>query len=117
MLGPLILLLPSHVPAARAEASIEVTNVARQVAEDAWEWTAYVAGPQDALGNIQCVTYTLHPTFPQPVQKVCGTSNPQYPFGLTVTGWGTFMLRARVDFKDGTSQDVNYFLDFSKHPL
>lgn len=98
-------------------APVRISNVATKVGNGQWRWTVYVAGPASEIGNIGCVVYRLHPTFPNPVQRVCGTSDPKYPFGLTATGWGTFGLLAQVEFRDGQSQDVVWVLDFNLPPL
>ena len=63
------------------------------------------------------MTYALHPTFPNPVQKICWTSDAKYPFGLTATGWEAFALLSRIEFKDGSYQDIVHVLDFSIAPF
>jgi len=95
-------------------ASLELSNVATpKIPNKTWEWTAFVKGTPDVIDQISCVEYTLHPTFPNPVQKVCETRDPLYPFGLKAEGWGTFNIRAKVEFKDGTSKDLVHMLDFT----
>ena len=98
-------------------APIQISNVATKIGEGQWRWTVYVAGPPHEIGNISCVVYRLHPTFPDPVQRVCNIGDRKYPFALTATGWGTFGLLAHVEFSDGQSQDMVWYLDFSLPPL
>jgi hypothetical protein len=100
---------------ADADAPLNLTNISQTLPDNTWRWTAYVVGDKARLARISCVIYTLHPTFPKPVQKVCekDSSNPLYPFAITLVGWGTFNLTARVEYKDGTSEDLVHFLDFS----
>src|SRR5215469_6083320 len=96
----------SMSPAAVAgKDSLDIQNTAEKIGDKEWRWTAFVSGPPDEIGKIACVKYTLHPTFPKPVQEVCSIEDPKHPFALTATGWGTFNLRARIEFKDGTSQE------------
>lgn len=106
------LCIPFSPTEARSQ-DIEVENVARK-SGDQFEWTAYVVADEEDLNKIKCVVYTLHPTFPDPVQRVCGTDNRKYPFGLTVSGWGSFNLRTKVEFKDGSSKEIVHRVDFKK---
>jgi transcription initiation factor IIF auxiliary subunit len=97
---------------AMAQATLEIQNVAESIGNNEWKWTAFVTGLPAQIEKIRCVRYTLHPTFPEPIQDVCNTSDPKHPFALTMTGWGTFNLRARISFKDGSSSDLSHFLEF-----
>ncbi len=108
------LLLPLPSFAAGPVSDLELRNVAEpQGSGDTWKWRAFITGKADKINQITCVTYTLHPTFPKPVQKICSTKNPKYPFELDAVGWGTFSLRAKVEFRDGPPQELNHTLDFS----
>lgn len=100
-----------------AHQPVVIGNVASKTGAGTWNWTAYIAGPPEEIANVQCVVYTLHPTFPNPVQRVCTTSDPKYPFGLSATGWGTFNLLARIEFKDGSVQEIVQPLSFNNPPL
>jgi transcription initiation factor IIF auxiliary subunit len=91
--------------------SLDVQNVAER-AGDQWKWTAFVTGPPEQIAKIRCVRYTLHPTFPDPVKEVCEMSDPKHPFAFSAVGWGTFNLRARIEFKDGSSSDLTHYLKF-----
>jgi transcription initiation factor IIF auxiliary subunit len=92
--------------------SLDVQNVAERAADNQWKWTAFVTGPPEQIAKIRCVRYTLHPTFPNPVREVCDVSDPKQPFALSAVGWGTFNLRARIEFKDGSSSDLTHYLKF-----
>jgi transcription initiation factor IIF auxiliary subunit len=93
---------------------LELSNVAKSFdANKTWKWIAFITAPPEILQKIKCVQYTLHPTFPDPVERVCSTSNTKYPFGLYATGWGTFNLRANVEFGDGSQKELQHVLDFS----
>jgi hypothetical protein len=96
-----------------SQSPLGLVNVAKYNDDKTWSWTAYINGLRDQIERINCVIYTLHPTFPQPVRQVCETTNPLYPFGITTTGWGTFDLQARLEFKDGSSMELSHYLDFS----
>jgi len=92
--------------------NIVVDNVAVDKGNDQWEWTIFVKSSPDVLNSIEYVQYTLHPTFADPIQKVYKTSNPDYPFGLTRTGWGVFEVPVRVVFKNGEQRTLKYLLRF-----
>ena len=97
---------------AQTSGSLDVQNVAERVADNKWKWTAFVTGQPEEIAKIECVRYTLHPTFPNPVLKVCETSDPKRPFAISAVGWGVFNLRARIEYKDGSSRDLTHFLKF-----
>jgi hypothetical protein len=80
--------------------SLYLANVSERIDGGHWRWTVFIQGSEAEVAQIACVTYTLHPTFPDPQQRVCETKDLKYPFGLTATGWGTFAIRARIEFKD-----------------
>jgi hypothetical protein len=76
-----------------------------------YEWTAYIEGPPSKLREIQSVQYHLHEgTFSPSVRNV--PVSPEDGFALTMTGWGTFRLRATVFFKDGTTLELSHDLEF-----
>jgi len=98
------------------EGQIALTNVAERQGEKLWKWSAYINAGADILGKISCVQYTLHPTFPNPIQEVCSVGNSGQPFGITAIGWAPFTLKATVFYKDGTVSRLERVLDFSKAP-
>ena len=91
---------------------IQTANVATEVRKGLWEWTVFVQAPDDVLGQILCVEYTLHPTFPDRVREVCDRGSGRRPFALTGRGWGTFEVQLRVYLKDGRVQTLTNNLKF-----
>jgi hypothetical protein len=91
---------------------LSADNVSRKLREGGWEWTAFIQGPNETLNQIKCVRYTLHPTFPDPLQDVCFRGSGPQAFPLTATGWGTFELKIQVVFADGRSVDLKHYLKF-----
>jgi transcription initiation factor IIF auxiliary subunit len=67
----------------------------------------WIDGDPSEIAGIEFVQYTLHHTFPNPVRKV---ENPTTNFRLDGSGWGTFMLYAKVVRKDGTSEALQHYL-------
>ncbi|MGK7867204.1 pYEATS domain-containing protein [Falsiroseomonas sp. E2-1-a20] len=97
-------------------APLRIENVAVPLGEFRWNWKAYVAGPPQEIAQIECVIYTLHPTFVEPVRKICDNSDANFPYALDAVGWGTFSLRARIEFKNGSSREYVHALSFSRRP-
>ena len=91
------------VPAAAWAQEIIAANTSRYIGDRRWEWTVYVQAPPPVLDSIRCVEYTLHSTFPDPVQRQCNRGNPRTPFGLTATGWRTFDIAIRCSSRTATS--------------
>lgn len=82
------------------------------VGQREWEWTIYLSGPLAALDAVKCVTYRLHPTFPNPVHDVCTRSSDGKAFPLTAKGWGTFDINVTVTFLDETTFVADHYLVF-----
>jgi hypothetical protein len=96
---------------------LTLTNNAQPYARDRdgtvfYHWTAYVKGPASQLREIQSVRYYLHETFSPSVREVSTGMEDGFP--LSTGGWGTFMLRARVNFKDGSARELRHYLQLSK---
>lgn len=87
-------------------------NDAQSVGDNKWNWTVFISARQKDIDDIKCVEYKLHPSFPNPVRLVCEQGDPQRPFGLSATGWGTFSIGIRVFMKNGTHQDLKHQLKF-----
>jgi hypothetical protein len=97
---------------APSTAGISADNVAESVGNNRWNWTVFIKGGRDDMEHIKCVEYTLHPSFPNPVRRVCAPGDPQRPFGLSAKGWGTFSIGIRVFMKDGSHEDFKHQLKF-----
>ncbi len=87
-------------------------NIARAVANNRWDWTVFIRGSEEDLARVQCVEYTLHPTFPDPVRTVCRRGEGSQAFPLSTNGWGTFVVRIRVLLKDGKDMKLSHQLRF-----
>lgn len=93
---------------------IAAGNTAANVSRTEWDWTIFVLGDAQALGQIKCVTYLLHPTFPDRIRQVCDRGNlPGKGFLFGARGWGTFTVGITVDFRDGRQQLLTHNLDFT----
>lgn len=96
---------------------ISADNVAKisKIKSDYWDWTIFINAPEDVLGKIEYVEYTLHPTFLNPVRIINQRSSGPYAFPLTTSGWGTFTVKIKVYYKDGTYQRLAHSLVFKKN--
>lgn len=93
---------------------IAIGNTARQLGGTDWSWSMFVMGNEEMLEQIECVTYLLHPTFAERVQRVCDRGAvPGKGFTLTRSGWGTFTVGVTIDFKDGRRQFLTHALRFT----
>jgi hypothetical protein len=96
-------------------ANITVQNTAERIAgRNPWEWSIYLSGSPQEINGIHCVTYHLHPTFPHPNRQVCDDNfDPQHAFVLSTNGWGTFVIKVDILFKDGTVLYGQHALSFA----
>jgi serine/threonine protein kinase len=74
--------------------------------QDWWNWSVYLDGD---ISNVDHVVYVLHPTFRDPVQTV---RTPENRFAFATSGWGTFVVKAQVSMKDGSTLDLDHRLEF-----
>lgn len=75
-----------------------------------WKWSVWVEAEPTTLKKIMQVTYTLHPTFPDPVRVVQGAARK---FRLDSGGWGEFMIHAVVEMRGGAKKKLSHWLRLS----
>lgn len=97
---------------AQSGQELAVSNVSRYLGNSQWSWTIFLTGPKELLDSVNYVEYKLHPTFPNPVQRVDRTSDRNYPFGFSAIGWGTFAVGVKVVLKDGQVRQLTHMLQF-----
>ena len=85
---------------------MEIKQDEKYEGKDWWRWSVWLDG-QD-LGNVAKVTWKLHPTFPEPERVV---DDPSTKFKLQTAGWGTFLVKADILMKDGTTQKLEHELE------
>ncbi len=91
---------------------ITAANTATRAESGMWNWTVFLRGEQGALDQVQCVEYTLHPSFYEPVRERCERGTDERAFALTARGWGTFEIKIRIFLKDGHVQELTHQLVF-----
>jgi len=75
--------------------------------EDWWKWWIWLEGPEKELDKVDRVIYILHSTFANPVRTVTDRSTK---FRLQTSGWGGFLIRAKVIDKDGGETPLTHQL-------
>ena len=96
-------------------AALTVKNSSTYVGNGRWDWTIFVDADLNTLQQIKCVEYILHPTFPDPVRKVC--NQPTTKFAYSTNGWGTFMVKVNILHKNGRVEVLEHRLAFEKQPV
>jgi transcription initiation factor IIF auxiliary subunit len=86
---------------------LKLAQTEKYEGDEWWSWSVWLDAAQRDLSDVDYVEYTLHPTFPQPVQRVSTRANN---FKLSTSGWGVFPIYARVVRKDGTVQRLKHTL-------
>jgi len=73
-----------------------------------YDWCVFLDEEQEVLATIAYVKYILHPTFINP-ERIA--TNMHDRFAIYSNGWGTFMIRIEVGFKNKEIQKTEYYLD------
>jgi transcription initiation factor IIF auxiliary subunit len=73
-----------------------------------YNWSVYLIADDDIKAQIESVTYTLHPTFPQPVRTV---KDPSDGFRLRTSGWGEFQIKIDIHLKNGETISKYHWLN------
>jgi transcription initiation factor IIF auxiliary subunit len=75
--------------------------------DDWWDWSVWITGTPTEMENVQEVVWQLHPSFnPSSVRK----SDRSNAFRLNTSGWGTFMVKADLKLRNGTTQELKHEL-------
>ena len=100
--------------ATSAFAALTITNTSSYMGGGRWAWKVFVDADAETLQRIECVEYTLHSTFPDPVRRVCNQAKTR--FALSTNGWGTFTIKVRIEYRDGRSDLREHQLVFTQEP-
>jgi len=80
------------------------------VRENYWKWSIELEANPEVLDRIAFVIYTLHETFPNPIRRI---SSREDNFRLETSGWGEFMIYAKVLFKDKSQIRLTHWLELA----
>lgn len=86
----------------------KVAQSAHYEGEDWWKWSLWIEASDRDLDMIHNVIYNLHFTFNNPVRIIKTRMNK---FRLDSSGWGTFTIYVRINFKDETVLDLEHELE------
>jgi transcription initiation factor IIF auxiliary subunit len=78
--------------------------------DNRWKWSLWIEGPDEDLDRIESVTYSLHPTFPEPIRTVTDRASK---FQLRCSGWGIFRIPVEVRLKNGQTIELEHQLQFA----
>lgn len=88
---------------------ISADNTARYVGNGRYDWTIFLVADEDTLRQVKYVQYTLHPTFPNPIQTI-KDKGTGYPFAFKSNGWGEFSIGVKVVLKNNSTVSFDYWL-------
>lgn len=105
---------PAKIDHEDQHGAVRTRNTSRAAGAGSWNWEIFLDTDRKTLGEIKCVKYTLHPTFPQPERLVCTPgSDPARSFLLSSSGWGTFTVGVEIQFTDGDVRRTTHALTFA----
>jgi transcription initiation factor IIF auxiliary subunit len=78
--------------------------------DDWWKWSLWIEGTDEDLERIEAVTYTLHPTFPEPVRIITDRASK---FQLKCAGWGVFTIPVEIRLKGGKTLQLEHDLQLA----
>lgn len=91
-----------------------VKNTSTYIGGGRWDWTIFVDADPETLRKIDCVEYVRHPSFPEPVQKVCHAATTK--FAYSTNGWGVLTVKVNVHYKNGQVEPLEHKLAFGSEP-
>ena len=107
--------LPKIKAIPQAASQLSTANTSHREGANWWKWRIFVKGEESVLRQIECVEYTLHPTFVNPVRRICTKGNqPGKGFMLEAGGWGTFTVGVMVSFRSGEVRYLKHTLKFGE---
>ena len=90
---------------------LRIAQSAEQTGPRHWKWSVWLIGNPIELGAVKYVEYLLHPTFKEPIRRI---DDRVSAFRLDSSGWGEFVIRARLVFNDGSEASLSYRLRFTE---
>ena len=98
----------SQIKKNKSKGKYKITQDYKYTSDDYWTWSVWIEAKDDDLDKIENVIYNLHYTFNEPV-KLINTRNNK--FRLDASGWGTFTIYARLNFKDSSVLELEHELE------
>jgi transcription initiation factor IIF auxiliary subunit len=92
-------------------AKIAANNIktkAQYVGKGRYNWKIYINADASLLRTISYVEYTLHPTYPHPVNRCTDYRNK---FLYQNNGWGEFYITVKVIYKNKSTATFKHLLE------
>lgn len=87
--------------------SLRISQSSQQTGPSHWKWAVWLSAEEETLNEVEAVEYQLHSTFARPNVQITDRSSS---FRLKGSGWGGFVIRARVDMRNGTRHNLRHRL-------
>lgn len=87
--------------------SLRIVQSEQYIGNDYWRWSAWLEGPSAELKAVRVVDWLLHPSFDPAVLR---RSDAADGFRIDSSGWGTFVLKARVTRRDDSRITLRHAL-------
>jgi transcription initiation factor IIF auxiliary subunit len=87
--------------------ALTIKQSERYEGDEWWSWSVWIDGTEKDLDEVDYVEYTLHPTFRSPVRTIKTRDNG---FKLSTSGWGGFLIYARVCNKNDSVVQLKHQL-------
>jgi hypothetical protein len=85
----------------------EVKQEATYESKDWWKWAVWIEGQSKDLKRIASVTYTLHPTFAEPIRT---SKELKTKFKIQDHAWGEFQINICLQLSGGKSITTGHWL-------
>lgn len=109
--------VPMPIVVSAQKLQIRAESISNKIGSNRWEWQIYIKAPKEITDNIDCVEYTLPPTFSQRIWKICRDRNfnARYPFSLAqpMQGREAFSVFIKVFFRDEKICVLDHMLVFA----
>lgn len=89
--------------------NFQIRQKAAMRSDNLWDWEAWLDGPIDEINRVEYVLWELHPSFPEPIQRVVNRSDN---FRLKYFSFGEFRISANVYLLGGESSKLSHWLSF-----
>jgi transcription initiation factor IIF auxiliary subunit len=73
----------------------------------------WLDGEETELDQVEKIEYELHQTFKNPLRS---SSNRDNKFSITIWTWGQFNIRATIYYKNGETEERQFYLDYDLPP-
>eukprot|EP00744_Colponema_vietnamica_P002378 GILI01003744.1.p1 GENE.GILI01003744.1~~GILI01003744.1.p1 ORF type:complete len:259 (-),score=34.94 GILI01003744.1:82-858(-) len=105
----------SHESQQQSSFVVSIGNTHKNRADGTHDWCMYVKPLSHTTATLlKAVTYTLHPTFQNPVRKVSVDESRKpdhsFSFPLRCSGWGTFAVKVSLSFEGRDPVDRRSFV-------